>query len=86
MDRCNIAVIGATGAVGKIFLQILEERQFPVDQIRLCASKRSFGKTLEVNLREVIIEEVTPKLLSEVTGSITAGPDGVRARYFVVIA
>ena len=76
MDRCNIAVIGATGAVGKIFLQILEERQFPVDQVRLCASKRSWGKTLNVNLREIVIEKVTPELLSEVDITfIAAGSD-----------
>ena len=34
----NIAVIGATGAVGKVFLDLVEERNFPFNSIRLCAS------------------------------------------------
>ena len=46
MNECKVAVIGATGAVGQVFLKIAEERQFPISQIRLCASERSIGKTL----------------------------------------
>ena len=66
MDSCRIAVIGATGAVGQVFLRILEERRFPASSIRLCASKRSIGKKLTVNGRELTVEEATPELLSEV--------------------
>ena len=63
---CRIAVIGATGAVGQVFLRIIEERKFPAGSLRLCASKRSVGKSLTVNGRELTVEEVTPQLLSEV--------------------
>ncbi len=42
----NVAVMGATGAVGAQFLSILEERDFPIDEIRLLASERSLGKKL----------------------------------------
>ena len=66
MDACRIAVIGATGAVGQVFLRILEERQFPASSIRLCASERSIGKNLAVNGRLLPIEEATPQLLGEV--------------------
>ena len=66
MDGCRIAVIGATGAVGQVFLRILEERAFPASAIRLCASKRSVGKKLRVNGREIEVEEATPQVLSEV--------------------
>ena len=66
MDSCRIAVIGATGAVGRVFLQILEERRFPASSIRLCASKRSLGKRLTVNGQELAIEGATPELLGEV--------------------
>ena len=66
MDSCRIALIGATGAVGSVFLNILEERHFPASEIRLCASKRSVGKKLKVMGREIAVEEVTPRLLSEV--------------------
>ena len=66
MDACSIAVIGATGAVGRVFLDILEERNFPTTDIRLCASERSVGKNLKVNGQEIAVELVTPELLSQV--------------------
>ena len=66
MDACRVAVIGATGAVGKVFLGILEERNFPTSSIRLCASKRSIGKKIKVKGQELSVEEATPQLLSEV--------------------
>ena len=66
MDACRIAVIGATGAVGRTFLRILEERGFPASSVRLCASERSFGQKLTVNGQELTVEEATPRLLGEV--------------------
>lgn len=45
-DRYNVAVMGATGAVGEVFLDILEKRNFPIDKIKLLASERSEGKKL----------------------------------------
>ena len=66
MDACKIGVIGATGAVGRVFLQILEERKFPVTSIRLCASNRSVGRKLEVSGEMLVIEEVTPEILGDV--------------------
>ena len=66
MGTCRIAVIGATGAVGRVFLSILEERGFPASSIRLCASQRSVGKKLRVNGQELTVEEPTTQLLSEV--------------------
>jgi aspartate-semialdehyde dehydrogenase len=59
-------LIGATGAVGQVFLSILEERSFPASDIRLCASERSFGKKIKVRGEKLIVEEATPQLLSEV--------------------
>lgn len=66
MDNCRIAVVGATGAVGRVFLQILEERDFPASEIRLCASKRSVGKRLRVRGQEIEVEEATPELFGQV--------------------
>ena len=66
VDTCRVAVIGATGAVGSVFLRILEERNFPASSIRLCASRRSIGKKLRVDGQELTVEEATPQLLSEV--------------------
>ena len=66
MDACRIAVIGATGAVGSVFLSILEERSFPATDVRLCASERSWGRKLTVLGEERTVEEATPELLSDV--------------------
>ena len=66
MNDCRIAVIGATGAVGRVFLRILEERSFPIDTLRLCASERSIGKSLTVNGRQHMVEPVTDQLLGEI--------------------
>ena len=66
MSECKIALIGATGAVGQVFLRILEERNFPASDIRLCASERSFGKKIKVRGEKLIVEKATPQLLSEV--------------------
>ena len=42
----NVAVVGATGMVGRQFISILEERNFPIDNIYFFSSKRSAGSTL----------------------------------------
>ncbi|MHA6251244.1 aspartate-semialdehyde dehydrogenase [Oceanobacillus sp. CAU 1775] len=57
----NLAIIGATGAVGTKILQILERRAFPINELKVLASKRSAGKTIHFNNKEIIIEEATPE-------------------------
>jgi len=54
--RFNVAVAGATGAVGEVFLSILAERKFPVKNIRLLASERSVGKRLKFAGEEFPVE------------------------------
>ena len=76
MDSCKVAVIGATGAVGRVFLQIAEERNFPIEEIRLCASERSVGKKLNFRGKDIEVELCTPTLLDEVDFSfISANGD-----------
>jgi len=52
-DKYNIAVVGATGAVGEQLREVLEDRQFPVDELRLLASERSAGQFLPFQGRQV---------------------------------
>ena len=66
MNSCKVAVIGATGAVGQVFLKIAEERKFPMDALRLCASERSLGKKLKFNGEDIAVELCDEKLLQEV--------------------
>ena len=55
----NIAVVGATGVVGSTFLKVLEERDFPFENIYMMASARSAGKTVTFKGKEYVIEELT---------------------------
>ena len=55
----NIAVVGATGVVGSTFLKVLEERDFPFENIYMMASKKSAGKTLTFKGKEYTVEELT---------------------------
>jgi len=55
----NVAVVGATGAVGQEFLNVLAERNFPIKNLRLLASARSAGKTVEFKGQTYTIEELT---------------------------
>ncbi len=52
----NVAIAGATGAVGEVFISILEERKFPVANMRFLASERSEGKKLEFNGESIKVE------------------------------
>ncbi len=61
-DKYVVAVVGATGAVGNEMIAVLEERNFPVEQLRLFASERSKGKTLEYNGKPVAVEVLTESL------------------------
>ena len=48
MKKYNVAILGATGAVGTEFLKLIEERDFPFAELRLLASARSAGTQLTV--------------------------------------
>ena len=54
----NVAIMGATGAVGQVMLEILAERDFPLGELRLLASARSAGKTIEYNGRSIEVQEL----------------------------
>lgn len=55
----NIAIVGASGAVGHELLRVLDEQNFPVTSLRLFGSKRSAGSTLKFHDKEIVIEELT---------------------------
>ncbi len=61
MKKYNVAVVGATGMVGRTFLKVLEELQLPVENYYLMASKRSAGSKVEFMGKEYVIEELTEK-------------------------
>jgi aspartate-semialdehyde dehydrogenase len=57
----NVAVLGATGAVGEQITKLLEERNFPIKQLKLLSSARSAGKKVAFNGGTVVVEEAKPE-------------------------
>ncbi len=57
MRGARVGVVGATGQVGQVMLSILAQRSFPLDSLRLFASARSAGKTIEFQGKPIVIED-----------------------------
>jgi aspartate-semialdehyde dehydrogenase len=55
-EKYNVAIVGATGAVGEQMREVLDERQFPVGELRLLASERSVGQFLPFQNRQLPVE------------------------------
>ncbi|MDD5671307.1 MAG: aspartate-semialdehyde dehydrogenase [Candidatus Omnitrophica bacterium] len=93
MKKPNVAILGVTGAVGQEFMQLLEERNFPVAELTLLASARSVGKKIKFRGKEIAIREATPDsfkgidiVLSSAGGSVSKQlvPHAVKAGAVVV--
>lgn len=69
----NIAIVGATGAVGQELLKILTERKFPVDELRLLASKRSSGSIINWQGKEIVVQETTHDSFEGIDIALFAG-------------
>jgi aspartate-semialdehyde dehydrogenase len=77
----TLAVVGATGAVGRIIVELLLERQFPARHLKLLASARSAGRPLEVKGAILDVEELTPDSFVGVDVAIGSTPDEVAAEF-----
>jgi aspartate-semialdehyde dehydrogenase len=76
MNGYNIAIVGATGLVGRKMLQILEERNFPVKDLKLLASERSEGIELSFNGERLKVEKLTEEKFKGVDIALfSAGTD-----------
>ena len=73
----NVAILGATGAVGTQMLECLAERDFPVGELRLLASPRSVGKVVEWQGRKVEVELAAPEAFEGVDIVLGAAGDDV---------
>ena len=54
----NVAIVGATGAVGETMLKVLAEREFPIRELHLLASARSAGEKVEYGARKIVVEDL----------------------------
>ncbi len=83
----RVAIVGATGLVGRTLLQVLEERRFPVSEMRLFASERSAGERLRFQGEELVVEPFAPERLRGVELSLwSAGAAVSRASAWQVAA
>lgn len=73
MKKYNVAILGATGAVGQEFLKLIEERNFPFNELKLLASSRSAGKKIQFMGKEYTVEEATEKSFEGVQIALFAG-------------
>ena len=78
----NVCVVGATGNVGRTMIQILEERNFPVDRIRFLASSRSAGKKLPFRGADIVVEELSPDSF-EKGELVLSWPGGSVSKWYV---
>jgi len=76
-----VAVVGATGAVGVEMVRCLEQRNFPVSELRLLASKRSVGRTLTFRGREVAIRETTADSFKGVQIALFSAGSGISKEF-----
>ncbi|MFN2613805.1 MAG: aspartate-semialdehyde dehydrogenase [Actinomycetota bacterium] len=77
MDPKNIAVVGATGAVGREMVRILEERALPIASFRPVASARSAGKTVQFKGEDVPVTVLDERALDGIDIAIWDTPDDV---------
>jgi aspartate-semialdehyde dehydrogenase len=73
----TIAIVGATGAVGRIIRQLLEQRDFPYRKIKFLASKRSAGTTITFKGEKFPVEELRPEAFEGIDLAIGSTPDEV---------
>lgn len=59
MKKINLAIVGATGMVGRTFLKVLEERNFPIENLYLFSSARSAGSVVKFAGKDYVVEELT---------------------------
>ena len=76
----NIAVVGATGVVGGTMIRMLRERRFPIGELRLLASARSAGRTIDIDGTEHVVGEATAESFEGVDIALfSAGGDTSKA-------
>ncbi|MDN6100075.1 MAG: aspartate-semialdehyde dehydrogenase [Corynebacterium flavescens] len=85
----TLAVVGATGQVGRTMRAILEQREFPADKVRFFASARSAGQELEFRGEKIVVEDlaqVTPESIADVDIALFSAGGSTSKQYSPVFA
>jgi aspartate-semialdehyde dehydrogenase len=80
-DSYNVAVVGATGAVGEQLREVLEERQFPVGELRLLASERSAGQFLPFQGRQIRVDVLNEDSFEDIDIGLFSAGGSVSAKF-----
>jgi len=80
-DSYNVAVVGATGAVGEQLREVLEERQFPVGELRLLASERSAGQFLPFQDRQIRVDILKEDSFGDIDIGLFSAGGSVSAKF-----
>ncbi len=81
MDTVNLAIVGATGAVGEAVVELLQESTFPVDQLYLLASERTAGTSLLFRSKPLMVNIIESFDFSQVDMAIFVATDAVSEQY-----
>lgn len=82
----NVAIVGATGAVGEALIEILEKRKFPVGELFLLASERTAGKRLQFRGKSIMVRELESFDFSQVQIGLFSAGGSVSAQYAPIAA
>lgn len=86
MSTFNVAVVGATGAVGEAMLEILEQRQFPVGELYVLASERSAGKRVNFRGKQHVVQDLAGFDFSQAQIALFSAGGGVSQEYAPIAA
>ncbi|WP_434686672.1 aspartate-semialdehyde dehydrogenase [Pseudanabaena minima] len=84
--KYNVAILGATGAVGTELLALLGERNFPLDKLKLLASERSAGKSISFAGQDLIIEAVTESSFDDVDIVLASAGGSISKKWLPIAA
>jgi len=85
-QQYRVAVVGATGAVGVEFLELLDRRNFPMSELRLLASVRSKGKKMPFRGRQIEVEELTEDSFKNVDIALFSAGGSISKKYGPIAA
>ena len=81
MKKYKVAIVGATGAVGREMLRCIFEFNFPFESIKLLASKRSAGQVVEIQGYEFVVEELTENSFEGVEVAFWSAGGSISEKY-----
>lgn len=86
INQPHVAIVGATGAVGREMLVCLEERNFPLSQLTLLASARSAGQTMTFRNKDIKVQELTDKSFEGIDIALFSAGGGISLEYAPIAA